>query len=72
MLFVNSRFLTQELTGVQRFAEQISLALKDIRDDVVFLSPPGVLRKDVAAKLQVREIGKRTDITGSRLSCQGF
>ncbi|BEN34261.1 TPA: glycosyltransferase family 4 protein [Serratia marcescens] len=59
MLFVNSRFLTQELTGVQRFAEQISLALKDIRDDVVFLSPPGVLRKDVAAKLQVREIGRK-------------
>ncbi|WP_415423483.1 glycosyltransferase family 4 protein [Serratia marcescens] len=60
MLFVNSRFLTQELTGVQRFAEQISLSLRVTRDDVIFLSPPGVLRKDVAAKLQVREIGRKS------------
>lgn len=60
MLFVNARYLTQELTGVQRFAEQISLSLKDIRDDLVFLSPPGVLRKDVANKLQVIEIGSKS------------
>ena len=60
MLFVNSRYLTQELTGVQRFAEQISLSLKVIRDDVVFLAPPGVLRNNVANKLQVREIGSKS------------
>ncbi|HDU8665065.1 TPA: glycosyltransferase family 1 protein, partial [Serratia liquefaciens] len=60
MLFVNARYLTQELTGVQRFAEQISLSLKVIRDDVVFLAPPGVLRNNVANKLQVREIGSKS------------
>lgn len=60
MLFVNARYLTQELTGVQRFAEQISLSLKDIRDDLIFLSPPGVLRKDIANKLQVKEIGSKS------------
>lgn len=28
MIYVNARFLTQNLTGVQRFAEQISLEFK--------------------------------------------
>ncbi|TFZ52100.1 glycosyltransferase family 1 protein [Serratia proteamaculans] len=60
MLFVNARYLTQELTGVQRFAEQISLSLKDIRDDLVFVSPPGVLRKDVAERLKVVEVGSKS------------
>ncbi|CAI0794377.1 glycosyltransferase family 4 protein [Serratia proteamaculans] len=60
MLFINARYLTQELTGVQRFAEQISLSLNDIRDDIIFLSPPGILRKDVADKLHVKEIGRRS------------
>jgi glycosyltransferase involved in cell wall biosynthesis len=60
MLFINARYLTQELTGVQRFAEQISLSLNDIRDDIVFLSPPGILRKDVADQLHVKEIGKKS------------
>ncbi|MGQ8841162.1 glycosyltransferase family 4 protein [Serratia sp. TSA_7] len=60
MLFVNARYLTQELTGVQRFAEQISLSLNDIRDDIIFLSPPGILRKDVAEQLQVKEIGSKS------------
>jgi glycosyltransferase involved in cell wall biosynthesis len=60
MLFINARYLTQELTGVQRFAEQISLSLNDIRDDIVFLSPPGILRKDVADQLHVKEIGRKS------------
>lgn len=59
MLFVNARFLTQELTGVQRFAEQISLSLNVIRDDLIFLCPPGGLRDNVAKELQVREIGSK-------------
>ncbi|WP_419687179.1 glycosyltransferase family 4 protein [Serratia marcescens] len=60
MLFINARYLTQELTGVQRFAEQISLSLNDIRDDIVFLSPPGILRKHVAEQLKVKEIGSKS------------
>lgn len=60
MIYVNARFLTQEMTGVQRFAEEISLALKAIRDDVVFLSPPGVLREVIANKLNVEIIGTRS------------
>ncbi|MCR0999117.1 glycosyltransferase family 4 protein [Serratia sp. JUb9] len=60
MLYVNARFLTQEMTGVQRFAEEISLALKDQISDIVFISPPGILREEVARKLDVKVIGERT------------
>ncbi|SMB29441.1 Glycosyltransferase, group 1 family protein [Serratia proteamaculans] len=57
MIYINARFLTQEMTGVQRFAEEISLSLTKIRNDLVFLSPRGILRQDVADRLNVRVIG---------------
>ncbi|WP_454877792.1 glycosyltransferase family 4 protein [Serratia inhibens] len=55
-IYVNARFLTQELTGVQRFAEQVSLALNTQRNDLIFVSPAGVLRKNVAEELNVKII----------------
>ena len=39
MIYVNGRFLTQKLTGVQRFASEISSALVKLRDDIIFLVP---------------------------------
>ncbi|WP_265555298.1 glycosyltransferase family 4 protein [Serratia grimesii] len=59
MIYVNARFLTQELTGVQRFAEQLSLSLSSQRDDLVFVSPDGIIRKAIAEKLNVQVIGKK-------------
>ncbi|MGQ8773483.1 glycosyltransferase family 4 protein [Serratia sp. NA_112.1] len=59
MVFINARFLTQELTGVQRFAEQISLALQEIRDDIVFISPGDIKNKKTADLLNVKVIGNR-------------
>lgn len=59
MIYVNARFLTQELTGVQRFAEQLSLSLANIRNDLVFVSPDNIVRKSVADKLNVKILGKR-------------
>lgn len=39
-LYVNARFLTQKMTGVQRFALEISLMLqKEMGDQIVFLVP---------------------------------
>lgn len=60
MLYVNARFLTQEMTGVQRFSEQICLALSEVRNDIVFVSPKGILRKEVSERLNVKIIGERT------------
>lgn len=57
MIYINARFLTQEITGVQRFAEMISLELRKKNDDIIFVSPKGVLRESVAKELQVKQIG---------------
>lgn len=60
MIVINARFLTQELRGVQRFAEQICLALKQLRDDVVFVAPHGIKMHESAAALEVQHIGRHT------------
>lgn len=57
MIVINARFLTQELRGVQRFAEQICLALKQLRDDVVFVAPHGIQMHESAKALDVQCIG---------------
>lgn len=39
-IVVNARFLTQKLTGVQRFAIEMSLQLKKLYgDSIAFVSP---------------------------------
>jgi len=60
MIVINARFLTQELRGVQRFAEQICLALKQLRDDVVFVAPHGIQMHESAKALDVQCIGRHT------------
>ncbi len=59
MLFVNARFLSQKITGVQRFAIEISLRLKEkLKDQVVFVAPHNILQKEIAKQLEVQLIGK--------------
>ena len=59
MIVINARFLSQEISGVQRFAEQISLSLARLRGDVCFVAPPGPLpREEVARRLHVERIGR--------------
>lgn len=58
MIVVNARFLTQDMRGVQRFAEQICLELQRLRDDLVFVAPQGIRLEETARRLQVRCIGR--------------
>jgi glycosyltransferase involved in cell wall biosynthesis len=60
MIVINARFLTQELRGVQRFAEQICLSLNAMRNDLVFVCPPGIRMKDTAEKLGAQVIGRNS------------
>lgn len=61
MIVINSRFLTQNLTGVQRFAIEISLRLKKaLGNEVLFLSPNNIVQTDYAKQLDAQVIGKRT------------
>jgi len=57
VIAINCRFLTQDLTGVQRFAEQITIELVRARDDLLLVAPPGDLRKTDLAGQKVIQIG---------------
>jgi len=59
-IFVNARFLAQEITGTQRFAINLSLELKKAWPDTVFLAPPKVLDNELADKLDVKLVGNNT------------
>lgn len=61
-LIINARFLTQNITGVQRFALEISKQLKQIvpASQICFVSPPNILHKKLASELGVTVIGKHT------------
>jgi len=56
-IIVNSRFLTQRITGTQRFAVEISLKLKKLIPNIEFVCPKTILYKDIAQKLHVKTIG---------------
>lgn len=54
LIVVNARFVTQELSGVQRFASEIALKLKFLFDDIVFVSPKDIIQQDLAKSLSVK------------------
>jgi glycosyltransferase involved in cell wall biosynthesis len=57
-LVVNARFLTQDITGVQRFAIEISKQLKKMYgDEIAFVTPSPVLHTEVAKELNATVIG---------------
>ncbi|PKK83752.1 MAG: glycosyltransferase family 1 protein [candidate division Zixibacteria bacterium HGW-Zixibacteria-1] len=59
-MIVNARFLTQRLTGVQRHAIEMSLALKEIHPDIKFVAPKNIIHKDIAEQLKAKVIGRFT------------
>ncbi len=57
-IYINSRFLTQPITGVQRFAIEISKVLKnELKDQVVFVTHPGIVHKELAEYLEAKVVG---------------
>lgn len=61
MVYVNARFLTQPITGVQRFAIEISLQLKKMfKGEIVFVAPKGVPANDYQKELQPEIVGNHT------------
>lgn len=60
-LVVNARFLTQTITGVQRFAIEISKQLKQLYgDQIEFVAPHTVLHVELVKELNVTIIGSLT------------
>ncbi|MCU0869584.1 MAG: glycosyltransferase family 4 protein [Burkholderiales bacterium] len=67
-LYVNGRFLSQSITGVQRFAQETVTALDRLRHSgaiardrrVVLLVPPDAQRRLALDTIEVRQVGRRT------------
>lgn len=60
MIYINARFLTQPLTGVQRYAFEVSMQMKKEDASIVFLTPPNIVHQQWAESLQAKTIGKLT------------
>jgi glycosyltransferase involved in cell wall biosynthesis len=60
MLYLNGRFLSQRLTGVQRYAREITRALAAMpeRPPLTLLAPPGAQGLDAYAALSPRVVGR--------------
>lgn len=52
MLIINSRFLTQKITGVQRYSVEISKQLSQIFPNTTFVSPQNIIQKELANQFQ--------------------
>jgi glycosyltransferase involved in cell wall biosynthesis len=57
LIFVNARFVTQELSGVQRYAAEISKELKKQYPEAIFLSPKNIVNTELSDLLNVKIIG---------------
>jgi glycosyltransferase involved in cell wall biosynthesis len=59
-IVVNARFLTQPLSGVQRYAIECSRQIKKLHPEVTFVAPKNILHKDIAKELNVIVTGFNT------------
>ena len=73
-VFVNARFLTQTMTGVQRYAAELSLRLLSSSSDFeyVFLSPKNILNSELATALNARPCGRLTGHAWEQLELPFF
>lgn len=60
MIIVNARFLTQPISGVQRYAIEICLELKKISYEIVFVAPRNILHYEIAHEIDVKIVGSLT------------
>ncbi|WPV02348.1 glycosyltransferase family 1 protein [Mucilaginibacter sp. cycad4] len=67
MIIVNARFLTQKLTGAQRFAIEIAKRLKTMMPGVVFVAPLNVIHHELATQLNVIIIGKHKGVAWEQI-----
>lgn len=54
---VNARFLTQPITGVQRYALEISRRIKKLHPETRFFAPQNIIHREVAAELEAESFG---------------
>ena len=57
MIVINARFLTQKVTGVQRYAIELSRQLKKLIPNIIFVSPRHIENQILADELGVIKVG---------------
>ncbi len=72
MIVVNARFLTQQTTGVQRFAIEICKELKKSNLYIEFVSSNNIINKEIAEILQVKKIGPLQGHLWEQITLQAY
>lgn len=72
MIVINARFLTQPISGVQRFAIEISKEIKKSGLPVVFVAPKNIIHHDLANELEVNLIGFFEGHLWEQISLQNY
>jgi glycosyltransferase involved in cell wall biosynthesis len=60
VIVINARFLTQPITGVQRYAIELSLRLKQMDPSICFVCPKNVVQHELFQKLDAQIVGYLT------------
>ncbi|MCO6500416.1 MAG: glycosyltransferase family 4 protein [Vicingus serpentipes] len=71
-VWINARFLTQQISGVQKFAIEVCKELKLINSNIRFVSPTNILHVNIAKELDVVTIGKRKGVLWEQLDLPSF
>lgn len=62
-IYINGRFLTQKITGVQRFGIEVTKMLDEIaqKGEIEILSPPGIINDLNLTNIRIRQIGRKSN-----------
>lgn len=71
-IIINARFLTQEITGVQRYAIELSRHLKKMDSSIRYVTPSNIMHTDIAQELGVEVIGQRSGHAWEQLDLPHF
>jgi glycosyltransferase involved in cell wall biosynthesis len=70
---VNALFLTQKITGVQRYAIEISKELKkNFKDKIKFVAPANIIHHELAKYLDVEVIGNFTGLLWEQIDLKFY
>jgi hypothetical protein len=58
-IYIAARFLTQPITGVQRYGIELSKAIKKLNTEynITFIAPQNIIHHEIAKFLDVKQIG---------------
>ncbi len=72
LIYVNARFLTQAMTGVQRYSLEVSLQLREQMPEIRFVAPRNIVQHEAAQALGVELVGNRTGHAWEQLDLPKF